>query len=438
MTFTNDYQQIVYTHCEQKKKESAGCRIYTAYFKNNIWDKAQEMVLVQDSSVSLGHPSMTADGLTMYFASDLEGGQGGKDIWKVTRKTPTDFWSKPENLGPVVNTPGEEMFPYIHADSTLYFASNYHPGLGGLDIFHYAPNKEGVWVVTNMKNPINSAQDDFGITFDQTGLAGYFSSTRNGKSSDDIFSFEIPVIKFSVVGIVVSEADNKPIEGATVSMTGSDGSTLEAVTGKDGKFSFALAAETSYAFISSKDDYFKGTANETTKGLTESKVLQVRIPMQLIKKEVAFEVENIFYDLDKASLRPESMVSLDKLVEFLQFNTNITIELGAHTDFRGSDKYNLDLSQRRAQSVVDYLTQKGINIKRLVAKGYGETTPRVITEKLAKLHPEFKVGDLLDMNYINALSTDAVKEEAHQINRRTEFKVLATDYKIEGVKFGNE
>ena len=438
LTLSSNGNEMYFTRCEQRKNEAAGCRIYSATKGPNGWGNVQELLVVADSSITLGHPALTPDNLTLYFASDLEGGKGGKDIWAITRSAVGQNWSKPINLGDSINSPGDEMFPFVHPEGSIYFASNYHPGLGGLDIFRYGPNDKGKPELSNMQTPMNSSSDDFGICFDASGLKGYFSSSRKEEAvgSDDLYSFEIPVLEFSLEGIVVDEIKHTPLDSVTVVMTGSDGSSYEAITKANGKIRFALEKETSYLLVSSKPEYFKGKGSESTKGLKESKVLQVKIEMQPIQKEVAFEVENIFYDLDKATLRPESMVAIDKLVNLLQLNSTLIIELGAHTDFRGADDYNQRLSQRRAQSVVDYLVSKGIAAERLVARGYGETQPRTIDQKLQAKNPEFKIGDQLTEAYITQLPTDELKERAHQINRRTEFRVLRTDFDINAIKFG--
>ncbi len=436
-SLSDDLETIYFTRCEKKKNANSGCRIYTARKSSDMWVDVSEVILVEDSSVTVAHPAISPDGNTLYFVSDMEGGMGGKDIWKSSLSG--SKWGKPVNMGKKINTPGDEMFPYVHSDGSLYFSSNYHPGMGGLDVFRYGKNKENVVALENMKAPVNSPQDDFGISFDSTGKKGFFSSTRevSGKKSDNIFGFEIPQLKFSLSGLVVDEDSDRPLDGVKVVLTGTDGSSLQTVTKSDGKFRFRLKKETDYVTVTSKNNYFTGKATETTKGLEQSKVLKMKIEMDRIRKEVAFEVQNIFYDLAKATLRPESKISLDKLVDLLELNKNLQIELGAHTDFRGSDDYNQDLSQRRAQSVVDYLIKNGIAKERLVAKGYGESVPRTIGMKLHQQYPDFPIDQVLTEEYITKLSSDDLKEQAHQINRRTEFKVLRTDFDVKAESFGN-
>lgn len=437
MALTDDMETMYFTQCEQKKNEDAGCRIFKAKKVADSWGDISEVILVQDSSVTVAHPALSPDGQTLYFVSNMEGGQGGKDIWKATKKG--NKWVTPVNLGVEINTPGDEMFPYIHSDGAIYFSSNYHKGLGGLDIFRYGKNKNDQLQLTNLKAPMNSPQDDFGITFDSTGKKGFFSSTRSisGKKSDNVYSFEMPDLKFSLKGLVVDITTNRPIEGADINFTGSDGTNLETRTNVNGKFTFKLKSETDYVAVATSNNYFTNKATETTKGLNRSTVLNVKIELEQIKKEVAFAVENINYDLDKATLKPNSLVSLDKLVDLLELNKSLIIELGAHTDYQGGDDYNTDLSQRRAQSVVNYLIASGIKKKRLVAKGYGETIPKKINSKLHTKYPDFPVGDVLTEDYIKNLKSTEQRKQANQINRRTEFKVLRTDFKIKAESFGN-
>jgi peptidoglycan-associated lipoprotein len=392
---------------------------------------------MEDSSISIGHPALSPDELTLYFVAEMEGGAGGKDIWKSTRSSKSQQWTKAVNLGSPVNTIGDEMYPYVRVDGILYFSSNAQLGLGGLDIFRLDKDESGRPLIVNLKPPINSSSDDFGIVYDGKEEAGYFSSTRpGGKGNDDIYSFELPSLVFTLRGIVKNEINDQPIPEATTKLEGSDGSSIETLSGKDGSFRFSLKPETDYVLTTSKPKFLKGTASESTKGLTKSTDLVVEIYMSPIDEVI--EVQNIFYDLNRADLRPESMVALDKLIEVLNLNANITIELSSHTDFRNTDAYNMELSQRRAQSVVDYLISKGIAPERLIAKGYGESQPRKISKKLGDKYDFLKDGDILSEDFINKLPTSEQKETAHQINRRTEFKVIRTDYNENGTPFGEK
>lgn len=427
--FTADYNTMFFTRCNVSKRKALGCEIFTAKRDGDKWSHVESLSLSEDSVV-IAHPAVSPDGSTLYFVSDMDGsvkspeGKNSKDIWMVTSSGSS--WGEPVNLGAPINTPGDEVFPYMHADGSLYFSSDGHIGMGGLDIFKAVKTEGGQWQVENMKHPINSAADDFGIVFENEVESGYFSSSRKGKTLDDIYSFILPPLRFSIVGVVKNEKTDEIIPDAVIKSIGSDGITLDTKSGRDGLFRFTLKPGTDYVFIAEKPGFLKGKERESTKGVSQSTEFKTEIYMA--STETPIEVENIFYDLDKAELRPESMVSLDKLVETLNDNPNIVIELGSHTDSRSSDAYNNDLSRRRAQSVVNYLIEKGIARDRLVAKGYGETVPKTVDKKDHAAYAFLPEGTVLTEAYINGLGDDDRMEMAHFLNRRTEFKVLRTDY----------
>ena len=429
---TADYNTMYFTRCFYSKKKSEGCEIFTAEREAEKWGKVKSLALAPDSVV-VAHPALSPDELTLYFVSDMAGsmkdpeGKSSKDIWKVTRTSTSSDWGKPENVGEPINTPGDELFPYVHPDGTLYFSSDGHPGMGGLDIFKATKDENGKWKVENMKYPINSSGDDFGIVFESERETGYLSSSRKGRGDDDIYEFMLPPLRFSITGFVKNEKTEEVLPDATVKSIGSDGITLETKTSQDGSFKFMLNPGTDYVFLASKEGFLQGKERETTKGLNKSTEFKTEIFLASIKEPI--RLENIFFDLDKADLRPESMVALDKLVETLNDNPNVTIELGSHTDSRASDQYNLDLSERRAKSVVNYLIEKGIARDRLVAKGYGESDPKVVDKKDHELFPFIPVGTKLTDDYIYSLKDPDQQEMAHSLNRRTEFRVLTTDYK---------
>ncbi|RLD69198.1 MAG: hypothetical protein DRI95_00840 [Bacteroidetes bacterium] len=427
--------EMYYTSCKVVKNETVGCQVYHSKFSGNLWTSPELVPLLQDSSISVGHPAISIDGLILYFVAEMEGGMGRKDIWKVERSSKSGTWGKPKNLGKNVNTANDEMFPYENENGDFYFASSGHIGIGGLDIYKLTEEEGGRINVENMKSPINSPADDFAIVFEGKKDKGYFSSTRTGgRGNDDIYSFYLPELVFTLQGTVKDESTENPIGEAKVKLVGSDGTSLETNSGVDGKFKFKLKPETDYIVTTQKVNYLKGKAKESTKGLTKSQDIVTDIFMSPI--HIVIEVENIFYDLNRADLRPESTVALDNLVEILNDNNTITIELSAHTDYRGTTESNIDLSQRRAQSVVSYLIDKGIKTERLTAKGYGETEPKVITRKLGAKYAFLKERDVLGEDFINQLSSEEEKEIAHQINRRTEFKVIRTDYSESGIQFG--
>jgi len=389
------------------------------------WSDPKVIDILADSLVA-AHPSISADGLTLYFVSDIPGGLGGKDIYRSVRSSAGGDWPRPENLGGDINTKGNELFPYVRGDGTLYFASDGQIGMGGLDIFQASPQAGGGWIVENMKSPVNSNADDFGIAFEKEAEKGIFSSTRKGRGDDDLYFFELPPLRFGITGLVRDEKTGQPVQGATVALIASDGVNLQAETGAGGDFKFTLKPNVDYIFLASKKGYLNGKEKETTRGQDKSRDFMATILLTAIDKPI--ELPNIFYDFGKWDLRPESMVSLDKLVETLNDNPNVTIELMSHTDSRDTEEYNLELSQKRAQSVVDYLIGKGIAVERLTARGYGETNPKVVDASMVQDSPFLRAGTTLTEQYINTLASDEQKEIAHQINRRTEFKVLRTDY----------
>jgi peptidoglycan-associated lipoprotein len=422
--FSSDFREMYFTRCESGKRERKGCLIMHTTRSGDTWSEPEDSRILADSLVA-AHPALSPDGTTLYFVSDIPGGYGRKDIW-MTTKSAGDGWSKPVNLGPDINTPGDELFPYVRTDGTLYFASDGLIGMGGLDIFKAVSQPDGSWIVQNMKPPINSSADDFGITFENENERGIFSSTRKGKGNDDLYSFELPPLKFNVTGLVKDEKTGIAIPGSLIQLIASDGSNLQAETGNGGDFKFALKADVDYIFLASKRGYLNGKEKETTKGQEKSREFMVTILLTAIDKPI--ELPNILYDFGKWDLRPESMVSLDKLVETLLDNPNITIELMSHTDSRDTEAYNQDLSQKRALVVVQYLIDKGIEAERLSARGYGESTPKTVDAAIIAQNPFLKAGSILSEQYINSLAGEEQKEIAHQINRRTEFRVLRTDY----------
>lgn len=422
---------LYFTRCAVDKKMILGCKIYASERKGVNWDVPAEIVIKGAvDSTTLGHPSISDDETKLYFSADLPGGYGSRDIWMIKRDKKSAPWNPdPINLGPEINTPGYEAFPYIRNNGKLYFSSDYHVGMGGLDIFEATPDpKTGKYKVVNLKYPINSNADDFGIIFEGEAERGFFSSNRKGgKGGDDIYMFYLPPLEFTLKGFVKDCKTEEPIVGAKLIMKGSDGTTVEATSEADGSYKFTLNPNTDYQIIASKEKFLNGNAGESTKGLEENKEFNVDICLESVKEPI--ELPNIEYDLGKWDLRPESMVSLDKLVETLNNNPNIVIELGSHTDFRSDDKYNLELSQKRAQSVVNYLIEKGIEPERLIAKGYGESTPKKVDKKMAERYSGFlQEGQVLTEKFIKSLSTVEEQEVCHQYNRRTEFKVIREDF----------
>jgi peptidoglycan-associated lipoprotein len=421
---SSDFSKLYFTRCKKGKNQQLGCQIYISQSDGENWQEATVVFEQLGDSLSTAHPAISPDENTLYFVSDMPGGLGENDIWKVTLDG--GGWGEPVNLGEAINTPGNDLYPYVHPDGTLYFSSDSRVGLGGLDIYKARMDETGSWMVENMRPPINSPEDDFGIVFENNMERGFFSSSRKGKGNDEIFSFVLPPLEFAVNGVVKDERTDQVLPGSKVKSVGSDGITVESTTGDDGTFRFMLKTATDYVLIASHEGYLNGKERESTRGLDQSREFEVTIYLASTKRVI--ELPNIFYDFAKWDLRPESMVSLDNLVETLDDNPNVTIELMSHTDSRGTPADNLELSQKRAQSVVDYLISKGIAADRLQAKGYGESQPKVVDEKVVVEQSFLKLGDVLTEAFINQLSSPELQEKAHQVNRRTEFKVLSTDY----------
>ncbi len=416
---------MYFTSCKAVRKKSNGCQVYQTRRSGEQWGRPELIDLAPDTLIA-AHPAISPDELTLYFVSDMPGGAGSKDIWKVTRSNPNSSWGVPVNLGPEINTPGDEVFPYVHPDGTLYFSSNGHPGMGGLDIFKATKTDDGSWNVENMGYPLNSPADDFGIVFEDKTVRGFFSSNRGRHNVDNIFSFYLPPLVFNAEGRVKDIDSEEFIAGSTVMMVGSDGTLLEVNTGAEGRFRFMLRPEADYVFIASKEGYLTDKKGITTRGHDRSKDFSVMIGIQSHEKPI--ELPNILYDFARWDLRPESMAALDGLVETLNNNPKITIELASHTDSRGGAAHNMELSQRRAQSVVDYLIDNGIAAGRLVAAGYGKSRPRVVDERLSSAFSFLPAGTALSEEFIEGLPSEEQREIAHQINRRTEFEVLSTDF----------
>lgn len=423
---SSDFTEIYFTRCKKGKNQELGCQVYNSRSEGGDWGEPRVVFETLGDSITTAHPAIAPDGLTLYFVSDMPGGLGENDIWRVTRDSEGAPWNEPVNLGEQINTPGNELYPYVHSDGTLYFSSDSRVGLGGLDIYRAEMDETGNWMVENMKPPINSPEDDFGIVFEADAERGFFSSARKGRGNDDIFSFVLPPLNFAVNGVVRDERTDQLLPGSVVRSVGSDGITVETTTGDDASFRFMLKPGTDYVFIASQPGYLSGKERESTKGLEQSREFQVTI--YLASTQQVIELPNIFYDFAKWDLRPESMVSLDNLVETLNDNPNVTIELMSHTDSRGTDADNQELSQKRAQSVVDYLISKGIAVDRLQARGYGESQPKVVDEKVIAQYDFLELGDVLTESFINQLASPELQEKAHQVNRRTEFRVLSTDY----------
>lgn len=420
-----DGKIMYYTRARQIADAEYGTEILSSNRAGGTWSTPQKITIFKDSTVSVAHPAISPDGQTLYFVSDAKGGQGGKDIWKGTLVNGECKYI--ENLGPEINTPGDEMFPTMRADGTLYFSSNGREGFGGLDIFKATPLKKGGWKVENMGSPINSSADDFGMTFEGKSDKGFFSSNRNEiKGYDAIWSFEIPELAYAIEGKVTDEKGNA-ISDASVRMVSNSGINARVQTKKDGTYRIKLDKDLECVMLGTARGYLNQKNSISTQGLTASKTFIVNFKLSAISKPI--QLKNIFYEFGKWELTPASETSLNNLVKLLNDNPNITIEISANTDFIGSNADNKILSEKRAKSVVDYLISQKIAADRLTSVGFGEEKPVVVDAGLAQKYTFLKENDVLDEAYVLKLKPDQ-QEIVNQINRRTEFRVLKTTYKL--------
>jgi peptidoglycan-associated lipoprotein len=411
------------TQCKVEKKKALGCGIYVSKRKGKLWGALQLLQIKVDSNTSIGHPALSEDETILIFSSDLSGGYGGKDLW-ISVKGKRNTWSDPVNLGPMVNTPGDEMFPFLHTDGTIYFSSNGHVGMGGLDIYKTSQDANGAYKLpVNLKSPVNSSADDFSMIIEKDGERGYLTSSRDGgKGGDDIYQFELPPLQLALKGIVTDSKTGAIMTGIKVQLIGNDGTANEVETDNTGTYEFILKPLTSYEIVVNTEGYLNKSVNETTVGIENNKVFVVDLSVDPVKKEVI--LPRIEYDFNKYDLRPQSIADLDLLAETLKDNLNVVIELKSHTDYVGSNAQNNKLSQQRADACVAYLISQGIDAGQLVAKGIGEKEPFVIEAKDGR----FKEGDVLTESYIKKIRFKKNKEKANQFNRRTSFKVLREDY----------
>ena len=414
---------MYFTKCDVQKKKALGCNIYVSKRKGKIWGAPTLLQIKVDSNTTLGHPTINEDESILIFSSDLRGGYGGKDLW-IVKQQKRGKWSDPVNLGPAVNTKGDEMFPFLHSDGTLYFSSTGHIGMGGFDIFKSTPDENNSYSsITNLKYPVNSSGHDFGMIIENSGERGYLTSDRKGgKGGDDIYQFELPPLVLALKGVITDSKSGAILTNTKVVLSSSEGVAIETKTDNTGSYNFKLDPLLSYEILATLDGYLNKKMTETTVGIDENKVFIVDLIMDPVKKEIV--LPKIEYDFAKWNLRDKSISDLDMLAASLLDNPNVVIELKSHTDFVGNNKSNLRLSQKRADACIDYLISVGIDAAQLVAVGAGEDEPFVIENKNGR----FKEGDVLTESYINKIKFKKNKKKAHQYNRRTSFKVLREDY----------
>lgn len=418
-----DQREMYLTQCVTDPSYPRYAQIVKSNRADAAWGKASSVELTKDTLSCFAHPAVSPDGQWLYFVSDMPGGKGGLDIWRV-RITSAGYGGV-ENLGEPINTPGNEMFPTFRPNGDLYFSSDGHPGMGGLDIFIAHPGKSGRYVLEHPGYPLNSQGDDFGMTFEGVKNRGFFSSNRNdGRGWDHIYSFVNPEIVQSVKGWVY-EQEGYELPAAQVYMIGSDGTNLKLGVKSDGSFEKELTPGVEYMFLATCKGFLNHKEELKVVPMNDSHEYVLQFPLASITAPVL--IDNIFYDFNKATLRPESQTALDELVKLLNENPNVTIELSSHCDYKGSSAYNKLLAQRRAESVVNYLVDKGIARDRLSPVGYGKEKPKTIRKKLTEKLTWLKEGDVLTEEFIKKLDPEK-QEVCNQLNRRTEFIVLRTTY----------
>ena len=422
--FSPDGKTMYFTYSCPINGQDLGAKIYTSTRASGEWGEGQELKLYADSSITVGHPTLNAYGDTLYFVSDAPGGYGGKDIYMAILDG--NDWTDIQNLGPQINTADDELYPHFRADGRLYFASKGHPGYGGLDLF-YAARRDSVWDLFNMGAPFNSANDDFGITFAGVTEQGFFSSNRGQKRGyDQIYSFYLPEMEFIVEGTIMDN-NSEPLGDAHIRLVGDDGTNVKAQIRRDGTYRLKLNKDTRYVMLATARGYLNQKQQLATTGLNDSHTYQQDFSLAPISKPV--KMGNIFFKFGSWELTADSEDGMQVLVKLLNDNPNITIEMAAHTDMVGNNAANQELSLKRAQSVVNYLIQHGIEQARLTPVGYGEEKPVVVDEALHKQYSFLPKDQVLDEAFIATLSADK-QEICNSLNRRTEFRVLKTTYNL--------
>ncbi|MDR2907690.1 MAG: OmpA family protein [Bacteroidales bacterium] len=431
--FINDGNTVFFTYCANVRKKQSGCLIFTSTYNGEQWSDPEYVPLSSDTVADCVHPWVSANGLTIYFTSNMEGGYGDLDIWMATRSDANSPFGEPKNLGESINTPGKEGWSFLR-DTLLYFSSTGHTGLGGFDIFKSMKEGDEWSVPENMQVPVNSSADDFGVTFVKGEERGFLNTNRkDGRGGDDIWSFVLPSINFTISGIVRDDQTMQLISQALVQIVGSDGLSVQAFTNNRGFYRFdetQIKQNVTYKLWVSKSGYLEANATETTVDLNNGKDLVRDFRLSPLPKG-AVVLPDILYDVAKWDLKEQYQDSLMGLIELLERNPRLVIELASHTDSRPIAMTNDSLSQYRAQEVVNYLISRGIHPGRLVAKGYGSRSPRVFlndqTITNGKQSLALMAGDILSDDFIKSLPKDQ-QEMAHQLNRRTEFSILRDDF----------
>ena len=421
--FTPNFNTMYITYCPVDAQYARPAQIMKSSRADANWSASTPYIAESNDTLnSYAHPAISPDGEWIYFVSDMPGGYGGLDLWRVEMD---GRFIGAQNLGPDINTAGNEMFPTFRRNGELYFSSDGHPGMGGLDIFKAVSTSDSTWTIENLKSPVNSFADDFGMTFEGDYTRGFFSSNRNdGRGRDNIYTFELPETVHKITGWVY-EKDGYELTDAIVYLVGDDGTNTKLGVRDDGSFTQRVNPGTRYLLLGTSKGYMNYKQELDTDSTNQDREYVLQFPLSSISKPVL--IDNIFFDFDKATLRPESAESLNELAALLTDNPHVTIEIGAHCDYKGNDDYNLRLSAERAQSVVDYLIASGIASDRLTAKGYGEEKPIIVSKKQAEQYQFISEGEVLNETTISLFNQEQ-QEICNQLNRRTEFRVLRTTY----------
>ena len=426
--FTPDGKIMYFTRCASDEDYPRYAAIYKSTRSDATWGKAEEVVISNDTLSVYAHPAVSPDCEWLYFTSNMAGGQGGLDIWRVYIGNIKAKEGVLENLGECINTEGDEQFPAFGPQGELFFSSDGYPGMGGLDIFFAVQENDSVWNINNVGAPINSNGDDFGITFAPGLYRGYFSSNRgDARGWDHIYSFFLPETVHTLYGWIY-EKDGYELPDGVIYLVGDDGTNSSFGVMKDGSYKVRVTPGVEYVMLGTCKGYLNVMHELKADSIDGTREYQRDFALPSITRPVL--VDNIFYEFGKATLTAESSTSLNELKELLEQNPNITIELSAHCDFRGSASYNEKLSQARAESAVAYLVSQGIEKERMTPVGYGEAKPKVVNKKLTERYSFLNEGDVLTEEFIGNLKDEEQQEICNQLNRRTEFQVLRTTYKL--------
>lgn len=441
-TFSPDGKTMVFSRSGNGKRNDyiKEIDLFQSKLEGGKWSTPVKLSISDDNAWD-SSPFISKDGKTLFFSSNRDGGLGSDDIWKSALQ-PDGTWGEPENLGKPINTENEELFPYEAANGDFYFSSEGHPGYGGLDIFKVIKTEAGKDSILNPGQPLNSSFDDFGMVLDSE-TSGFFCSNRpGGEGDDDIYRFNYDVkATYKLEGLtqgkqVIMDTISDKLETlpfTTVQLQTKSGSILGTVVSDSvGYFEFPVDPEKNYVLKANKDSYHTESKAFTTVGMTRSKaeierlgqnvVLKDSIALEPFVKNTIIEFPPIYYAYDKWDILPKSEIILDDMARTLKEHPSILVELGSHTDARGTLKYNDILSQKRAESAVTYILAKGIPATRLTAKGYGERVPKTLSKDTAN----FKSGTTLGHLYLDSLEkvNKEYSELGHQLNRRTEFKIV--------------